>query len=760
MTHRYAPSAPVLRQLRQGPATGQGGSILVQFALILAVLVAILGTVDIGYMYYAKRDLQRIADLAAIEAVQNIDYQSGAGAGSCIAAGNTSIQNNWPIAVTRDDGQTSVTCGNWNPGEHAEPRHFAAVTAAGPLNAAHVVVQGTSPTILPGPWSRTIVAEAVARRNEPVAAFQVGAQLLRFDEDALLGSLLGAVGLSIDDLRLLDSDGLASARISPSGLLDLLGVDLGIGGVGVLTPDGVADIDNITLLNILDASLAAATDDALNLDLQALRTRILQLGLGNVVIPLGSSENTSGLFAFLGIGRDDPLDAALDVQIGLGDLIKTAIGIAANGHAIEVPDLNVAGLVQAKASIVEPPTIAIGPVGTKGYSAQVRLFLDVDTQNLLGGALNWLLEGILGIRVHLPIAVDVVSAQGELTDIQCRRIPQTIDIAVDSAVANVCVGNMSEDNIMSNTNRCDSFLGEEQLVKLLHAPILSGKLHIPALSYVDDTTGLDMQVGDERATRPNALALGDTVDNVVTGLLNLLSGLFRDPAPTMVGDWEGAPYNAQNTIALMAEFYLEASKDSAGFYNVANVSNLVLSGSGSPDQDGYMPPLLTSNFEFNNAVATTCLLVACPSAWWNRGSFTQALQSYTSVPGSLLDLLGISTFDNGYRSCAGLLSSLLNWNGCVKHNLTRLLQSHQGSLHPLSPNSATIDSLMDPNSSAVACNGALCLLLKPVLQTLKPVLNGVGGLLTTILDDALGLELGRTDIKALAIECDTAQLVY
>ena len=52
---------------------GQGGSILVQFALILGVLIAILGIVDVGYMYYAKRDLQRIADLAALEAVRGLD---------------------------------------------------------------------------------------------------------------------------------------------------------------------------------------------------------------------------------------------------------------------------------------------------------------------------------------------------------------------------------------------------------------------------------------------------------------------------------------------------------------------------------------------------------------------------------------------------------------------------------------------------------------------------------------------------------------
>ncbi|MBQ0131526.1 MAG: pilus assembly protein, partial [Comamonas sp.] len=45
------------------------GSILVQFALLLMVLVVMLGVVQIGYLYYVKRDLQRMADAAALEAI-------------------------------------------------------------------------------------------------------------------------------------------------------------------------------------------------------------------------------------------------------------------------------------------------------------------------------------------------------------------------------------------------------------------------------------------------------------------------------------------------------------------------------------------------------------------------------------------------------------------------------------------------------------------------------------------------------------------
>ena len=414
-----------------------------------------------------------------------------------------------------------------------------------------------------------------------------------------------------------------------------------------------------------------------------------------------------------------------------------------------------AGLIKAQLTIVQPPTIAVGPVGTQGYSAQIRLNLNVDTDQLLGGALKWLVKDILGTQVKLPIAVDITNATGTLTALQCSASPQTMDLSVKSSILNACVGKMDPNNKQS----CEKGLQDEQLITLLRLPVLTGKLWVPALEYTDSTTGLGMEPGYEdpadpnwsktnRSTQVNQLALGDTVNNIVTGLLNLLSGLLQPPnsTPTDI------------TTRLLGS-YLDASMVN-GLYNVTSLTNLLLSGRGVAGDKDYMPPLLTSNFTFNNAIAKSCLLVACPSSTWNSGTFSAALNSYTSVPGGLLDVLGISTYDNGYQSCAGLLSSLLNWNGCVKNNVTKLLTSHPQYLYAINANSPEIQSLLNRDNN-LTCTGALCTLLKPLVTTvLKPILNGVGTLLTSVLKDTLGLEVGRTDIKALSIGCDTAQLVF
>lgn len=741
--------------MKKSAINHQRGSIIIPVAVSLLVGLILLGGVQLGYYFYMKRELQNTADMAVLSGVQMLRE-------SCQQAKNTtkaSITQNFNHDILADD-RINMECGTWRSSLPA-PTHFVNTpNAEGNFNALRVAITYEALPFMPFSDKSTIAVEAIAKSNVPVAAFQIGSQLLRFDNSALLGGLLKLVGLDINNLTLLDSEGLANAKITPSGLLDLLGVDLGIGGLGALTPNGIADINNLTLLNLLDASINAVTDSTLGVQLNALKVKLLDLGLGSIKIPIGSAANQSGLFAFLGIGKDDPLDAALDVQLGLGDILKTAIALGANGHALEIPSLSVLGGVKARLSIVEPPVIAIGPVGTTGHSAQIRLWVDVNTDNipLLGALL-----GILRTKVHLPISLDIVSGTGTLDSLQCNRTPPVMDISVVSRVLNVCVGKMDASSIMSDKRGCEVGLQEQNLIKLLGIPVLSGKLHVPALQ--DEGLVKNLTVGQTGVTDPNKLPLGDTVDDLVTGLLNLLSGLLREPVG-LPGNWSGS-YSGPELLPQLAKSYLEASKKN-GFYNVDDVTDLVLNGRGNPGDNDYLPKLLTSDFEFDNAIPRTCVLDTCPQSMWKKGRFSEAFKSYTSDPGGLLGVLGlsISSWGAGYSNCAGLLNNVVGgivgagWNTCVENNLVKLMTNHVSYVQPIDPNNKEVQSILDRNSNEVTCNGLLCILLKPVLFVLKPILNGLGFVLTKLLDGLLGLELGRTEVKALAIECDPAQLVY
>src|SRR5690606_17289797 len=170
-----------------------------------------------------------------------------------------------------------------------------------------------------------------------------------------------------------------------------------------------------------------------------------------------------------------------------------------------------------------------------------------------------------------------------------------------------------------------------------------------------------------------------------------------------------------------------------------------------------LPPLVNSDWLIENSIPTSCLLTVCPQSQWHDGAFSEAFTAY-ATPGGLLDLLGISTLSNGYMSCGGLLSALLAWNSCLEHNLTKLLRDKPGGIN-ITQSSDSI-SLANPATDSVNCTGAICLLLQPVLELLKPTLNGIGHFLDTVLADALGLELGRTDVNVQAISCGAPRLVY
>ncbi|MET1114738.1 MAG: TadG family pilus assembly protein [Comamonas sp.] len=742
-------------------APRQRGSLLIQLALFLSVMLLILGIVDLGYSFYAKRDLQRIADLAAIEAVQGSGANDTA---ACEAAGLRSVQANWPAPITPtiDLVTEAVHCGEWSTAKYPAPRHFLA--AAERINAARVVLEGASPRFIPGPWSRQVRAEAIAQRTDPASAFQVGAQLLNLQPEAALGRVLTLIGLDVGQLSLIDSLGLANARITPSGLLKALGVDLGIDGLAVLTAQQLALLNQLTMLQILEASMEVLSDRTLEASVRASVDVIKDLRIDGVRlldtrIPLlgDASAGTPGIFTFVSLGQaTSPNLAALDAQVHVGAVLNTAIMLAAQGHALQVKDTSLLNTVKLGLTVVEPPTIAVGPPGTVGHSAQVRLNLDIDSKGLplLGNLLD-----TLGVRIHLPIKVDGVSAEATLNadnGVNCRSNPPSLNMEVESRIARITIGHPE-----LGAGHPDNLLIKTPLSLNVRGPI-----RVEALAShqaLSDVAKGESRWTDALGTPANPLLAGNTLESLSNAVFQLLGGLFAPPI--MASGWQGMTTDGSATqtrdaqIEALAKLYLEESKV-GGFYRIDPAIDLLLNGRGTEGADGYMTKLVTSNFTFANALPKSCLLVICPPADWTSGTFSQAFKAYTSTTYGVLDLVGISTLGNGYTSCAGLLTSLLAWNNCVLSNLNNLLKKQYTHVN-LTDANALVDSLKNTASASVTCNGALCVLLKPILDPLKALLNGVGqALLAPLLNQVLGLDLGRSEVRALDINCNTAELVY
>lgn len=749
------PHAVRLRRFASPRAAAQRGSLLIQFAVFLSIALLILGVVDLGYSFYAKRDLQRIADLAAIEAVQGM--KSPNDNATCVSAGMSSIDSNWPSPIERAT-TSSVVCGEWNKTKYAAPRHFLANTAD--TTAAQVMLEGTSPTFIPIQWNRRVRAEAIAQRTEAATSFQIGSQLLNLNKDAPLGRVLTLIGLDAGKLTVLDANGLANAKITPSGLLKALGVDLGIEGLAVLTPAQLADLNDLTLLQILNASAAVLSDNIVKANVDAAIVILKDLKIGSeklldIKIPLlgDSSAGTSGILTFLSLGKpSSPNAAALDAQVGIGAILNTAIMIAANGHALQVQDTSLLNTVRLGLTVVEPPTIVVGR--GVGNSAQVRLNLDIDSKGLplLGNLLD-----TLGVRINLPIKIDGVSADGMLNEdngVNCRSNPPSLNVDVASRVAKITIGNPA----------LGSMDPSNLLIKTPLSVNVRGPIGVNVLKAHDETL-LDIAKDQSKWTQTNPLLLGDTLVALTDAIFQLLGGLFSPPS--MNTNWQGmttdgtAAQTQQAQIDALAKLYLEETKDKVtGFYKIDPVIDLLLNGRGTEGTDGYLGKLVTSNFTFNNAIPKSCLLVICAPSEWTAGTFSQAFKAYTSTTYGVLDLVGISTLGNGYSSCSGLLAALLAWNACVQSNLNNLLNRQSANVN-LTDANTLVASLKNTASSSVNCNGVLCVLLKPILNPLKGLLNGVGqALLSPLLKSVLGLELGRNEVKALDISCNSAELVF
>ncbi len=714
--------------MRRPPRTltfHQRGGMSVTMMLVMAGLVTMLGLVEVGYLLWAKRDAQKVADLAALAGAQRLDLCTS-GNSDNTAARQNALQEN------RFGGQLDVRCGNWNA-NHATADHFiGTVSVENPRNAVKVVAQRS---VLPffGAHAQlpTVSAQAVAKRTAPSAVFSVGSQLLRTNGNSPLMATLRLVGLDVSNATVLSYDGLAQVSVTPSGLLKALGIPVEA-NLSVADFNRLLSVNKISLAQLVDATaVVLGRDSAVAAQLRALGSLVSTgLDINQANITLGSQNGGGGLFAEV-IAPDGSIGSALESKINVLDLLNTGISIANDNNGVQVRGLNLLG-IDVKAGVIEPPSIAIGGVGARAYNAQVRLMVDVDSNRV--PAVGALLS-LLGTRLHLPLHVDVTNAMGTLSSIQCGATPPTATVKVDSSVLRACVGNVNAADVFSKNNVCDATLQNAQLLTLLGQPLINNRITLPALT---DSQNLTLAAGQTASTRINPLAVGDTVSSLVNELLRVLSGMLSGPKS-----------DPKQAATALAERYLAAAHAPNSRYNVDNVIPLLRDG--SPAQN--LAPL--GDWTVTKGVPRLCVLGL--TTCWEDGSVWTGYR--TAVTGQGLGLLdgALGALLGGLliNRCDSLITNLVSYNNCVRDNLASYIQTKPGGFND--PTGG--DGVTGPGN-AVSCSGLLCTVLTPILSALKPVLNSVGALLTQVLADLLGLELGRTDVSMQSIQCNAAQLVY
>jgi uncharacterized membrane protein len=709
---------PAWSRRRGDAAPDQRGSMAITMLLLLAGLALMLGLIEIGYLYWAKRDAQKIADLAALAGAQRLEQCSAGNDDNRAARGNA-------VSDNRSIDTLSIHCGYW-ASANATPDHFAAATSPAQLNAVKVIVERSMlPFLSQNASLPGITVPAVAAKAAPTASFSVGSQLLRVNGHAPLGSLLQLLGVKLDHATVLGYDGLAQVKLTPAGLLQGLGIPFSA-NLSVADLNGLLSASKISLGQLLDVSaVLIAQSGAAQIDLQALRNALsAQLDL-DLPIQLGSDSATGGLLVLI-TSPDGSGTSALQADLNLLDLISTGISIAAKGHAAVVNGLDILGLVKVKAAVVEPPSIGVGGIGTRAYNSQIRLFIDIDTDGVFGGALTPLL------RLHLPIYVDVVDGAGSLTAIDCGARPATATVRVHSSILRSCIGKVDPSVAFSGRDVCASNLQNESLLTLAKINLVNTSIALDALSAPDQS--LTLAAGTTDSTQINPALIGNTVSQLVAQLLQVLGNLNNPP---------GGYTSPGSAATQLAASYLDATKGSNGRYDVTAAIAVMSQAPGG--NAGALSGL--GSWVVPNGLPYPCLIGL--GTCMKDGGVWDALSA--SVKGTGQGLVGglLGTVAGGLliNNCSGLVAQLLTYNSCVSNNLASYLQTAP-------------QGVLQNTSGGTGCSGLLCLVVMPAIDLLKPVLNGVGTLLSNSLNELLGIELGRTDVQMTAIQCRPAQLVF
>jgi uncharacterized membrane protein len=400
--------------LRHGLAR-QRGSMAVTMMLMLAGLIAMLGLVEIGYLYWAERDTQKVVDLAALAGAQQLAMCSANNASNAAALGNATVDNGFT-------GTLTIDCGHW---DSAQPgaQHFVGVTPTLPLNA--VRVQANLPLVPFFGFAHfsSISATAIAlSKGPPIASFSVGSSLATIDPNSPLGSVLNqALGSSLG-LQLLSYNGIANANISLLDLVKATPVDAG-------TVNSVLS-SQVSVTDFLKAyvSLLNQSPNAASIDFNFVNTQVglIEAQLGNTPINLGQILNVDAT-------TQDP-NVALNTSVSALDILNAVLLAAdsANGVALPAASVNVplVGTVSLSMSIVEPPQIGVGGVGTTAHTAQIRLALNLSALStpITGEAL-----------VGLPLYLEVAPTDGTITALECN-VPGVGGVNSDSVTITTAPG--------------------------------------------------------------------------------------------------------------------------------------------------------------------------------------------------------------------------------------------------------------------------------------------------------------------------------
>jgi uncharacterized membrane protein len=420
-------STPRSRKRQRGVA-----SVLAAFWLLVAV--AALAAIDVGNVFYQRRVMQSVADMAANAGAQVVDNACSRAPATALGIAGANGFN-----ASASGNSITTTCGRWDATLYAGPSYYAA--NATPSNAVQVTVSKQVPYFFLGA-GRVVSATGLAQAVN-VGAFTIGTTTASVDPTVITGLLNAMLGTSINTLQISAAGyaGLAQSRIQIGDLV---------------TAAGVGTVNQLLAMNVTAAQLASLMLTALQTTQVANANLSASVGAlqavvnanipGSQTFPLGAVNGTPGL---LQVGLADT-QSALTATISPLDALFVAADIAQAGKsAVSVSTGLNLGIATAslQVQVIQPPVLAIGEAGqtpagawrTTATSAQVRAYLGLSLGAVPGSFLGLGSTPLL----TLPISLEVTPGTAWLQSTQCATTAAASNsvVGVQPGLANVCVGN-------------------------------------------------------------------------------------------------------------------------------------------------------------------------------------------------------------------------------------------------------------------------------------------------------------------------------
>ena len=390
-----------------GDARGNMATLTALSAPIVLMFAAF--AVDEGALYLERREVQHIADLAAIAAAGNPANPSAAAmavlASNGLAAIPAASPNGEENAGNARRELIEVKTGAYRP-DPSVPAGQRFVAGASPTNAVRVriVKRGTRHFGYAFTDDLWISAAGIASAQSE-AAFSIGTRLARLDE-GILNALLGGLTGSSISLSLMDYNALLDTDVSLLSFLDLLATRLS------LTAGTYNQLLNVPV-SIGQIAQALLQLDSLSVGAKAALGKLTGAGASRAV-PLSALVS-------LGAAGALPRGASLpdEPRIGVFELLSALayVGASDGKHQVSANiGAAIPGLLSARVTLAigEPPQGAswftLGPAGAVARTAQTRLLVDVD----VGGP-----GGLLGTRIRLPVYVELANAEARLDRVSC-----------------------------------------------------------------------------------------------------------------------------------------------------------------------------------------------------------------------------------------------------------------------------------------------------------------------------------------------------